>query len=950
MPSSRCCSPPGAARARALLARAPSAAAFATARHSAADRRGGLRLCAGRGASLAPCSSARSLARGRNGPTAARRRVAAARRSSRRRSRALLAPARSAAAFATARHSAAARRGGLRLCAGRGASLAPCSSARSLARGRDGSTAARRRVTAARRSSRRRSRALLAPARSAAAFATARHSAAARRGGLRLCAGRGASLAPCSSAQSLARGRDGSTAARRRVTAARRSSRRRSRALLAPARSAAAFATARHSAAARRGGLRLCAGRGASLAPCSSARSRPWPQRLDGRPPSSRCCSPPGAARSRALLARARSAAAFATALHSAAARRGGLRLRAGRGASLAPCSSARSLARGRDGSTAARRRVTAARRSSRRRSRALLARSVGRRARDGTTLGRRSVRRSTPPALNAARLLRRSPLRGHSPVAATARRPFAVESLLLAAWRGALARAARARSVGRRFRDGPTLGRRSTRRSSPLRWTRRISCAVLLCAVTRPWPRRLDGRPPSSRCCSPPGAAHSHALLARARSAAAFATALHSAAARRGGLRLCAGRGASLAPCSSARSLARGRNGPTAARRRVAAAHRSSRRRSRTLLAPARSAAAFATSHAVAATARRPPAVESLLLAARRGDARARRSRPLGRPPLSRRPDTRPPLDAAAFACAERGAFLAPCSSARSHARGRVDSSAACRQVAAARRSSRRRSRPLLAPARPAAAFATARNLAAARRGGLRLRAGRRRALAASAPRAVTRASPAPRAAPPPRQRVTARVAARRRRAAQPAAASHSPPARAPTAAARCAARPRDAARSCAVSLRAPTAPRTSDAPSAHRTRAVARTRTRAAASRDAADSPAHRRLTLASGSRAHRTAQCVAHNAHNTLRATLRAQHFRASARHLAPAQPHRDDAPRRSGQLSPPPPRARLRPTCRPRRTLRNTRRTQHFARHASHATQCALRSTHTHPTAP
>ena len=450
--------------------------------------------------------------------------------------------------------------------------------------------------------------------------------------------------------------------------------------------------------------------------------TRPWPQRLDGRPPSSRCCSPPGAARSRALLARARSAAAFATALHSAAARRGGLRLRAGRGASLAPCSSARSLARGRDGSTAARRRVTAARRSSRRRSRALLARSVGRRARDGTTLGRRSVRRSTPPALNAARLLRRSPLRGHSPVAATARRPLAVESLLLAAWRGALARAARARSVGRRFRDGPTLGRRSTRRSSPLRWTRRISCAVLLCAVTRPWPRRLDGRPPSSRCCSPPGAAHSRALLARARSAAAFATALHSAAARRGGLRLCAGRGASLAPCSSARSLARGRNGPTAARRRVAAAHRSSRRRSRTLLAPARSAAAFATSHAVAATARRPPAVESLLLAARRGDARARCSRPLGRPPLSRRPDTRPPLDAAAFACAERGAFLAPCSSARSHARGRDDSSAACRQVAATRRSSRRRSRALLAPARPAAAFATARNSAAARRGGLRL------------------------------------------------------------------------------------------------------------------------------------------------------------------------------------------------------------------------------------
>ena len=117
-----------------------------------------------------------------------------------------------------------------------------------------------------------------------------------------------------------------------------------------------------------------------------------------------------------------------------------------------------------------------------------------------------------------------------------------------------------------------------------------------------------------------------------------------------------------------------------------------------------------------VAATARRLPAVESLLLAARRGDARARCSRPLGRPPRSRRLNTRQSLDAAACAsCAERGASPAPYSSARSHARGRDGSTAARRRAAAARRSSRRRSRALLAPAWLTAAFATARRSAAA-------------------------------------------------------------------------------------------------------------------------------------------------------------------------------------------------------------------------------------------
>ena len=142
----------------------------------------------------------------------------------------------------------------------------------------------------------------------------------------------------------------------------------------------------------------------------------------------------------------------------------------------------------------------------------------------------------------------------------------------------------------------------------------------MLLCAVTRPWPRRLDGRPPSSRCCSP--------LVA-----------------------------ATLARAARARSVGRRvRDGSTLGRR-------STRRPAPPALNAARllRRASLRGHTPVAATARRPPAVESLLLAARRGDARARCSRPLGRPPRSRRLDTRPPLDAAACAsCAKRGAWLA--------------------------------------------------------------------------------------------------------------------------------------------------------------------------------------------------------------------------------------------------------------------------------------------------
>ena len=198
------------------------------------------------------------------------------------------------------------------------------------------------------------------------------------------------------------------------------------------------------------------------------------------------------------------------------------------------------------------------------------------------------------------------------------------------------------------------------------------------------PRSRGLDGRPPSSRCCSP--------LVA-----------------------------ATLARAARVRSVTR----------RVRDGSALGRRSTRRLSPPALNAARLLRrapplrGHTpVAASARRwPPAVESLLLAARRGDTPARCSRSLGRPPRSRRLGTQPPLDAAACAsCAERGASLAPCSSARSHARGRDGSTPARRRVAAARRSLRRRSCALIAPARSAAALATARHSAAARRGGFRL------------------------------------------------------------------------------------------------------------------------------------------------------------------------------------------------------------------------------------
>ena len=239
--------------------------------------------------------------------------------------------------------------------------------------------------------------------------------------------------------RSLACGRDGSTAARRRVAADRRSSRQRSRALLAPARSAAAFATARHSAAARCGGLRLLRWtRHISRAVLLCAVTRAWARRLDGRPPSGRCCSPLVAA----MLARA------------ARARSVGRRVRAGstrsRRSTRRPAppvlNTARFLRRaslrGHTPVTATARRPPPSSRCcsplvAATLARAARARSVGRRVRDRSALSRRSTRRPALPALNAARVLRRASLRGHAPVAATARRPPAVVSLLLVARRG---------------------------------------------------------------------------------------------------------------------------------------------------------------------------------------------------------------------------------------------------------------------------------------------------------------------------------------------------------------------------------------------------------------------------------------------------------------------------------------------------------------------------------
>ena len=394
----------------------------------------------------------------------------------------------------------------------------------------------------------------------------------------------------------------------------------------------------------------------------------------------------------------------------------------------------------------------------------------------------RLGTRRLAPPALYAARLLRCVSLRSHTPVAAAARRtarrqdaaacrswrrrsrallaPARLATAVAAARhsaacascavRGAslalcfstrphargrcgstdrppsrrsclplvaatLARAACARSVGHRSRGGSALGGLRL-----LRCTRRVSCAVFLYAVTRPWPLRLDGPPAvktqllaarggdaRARCLRPLGWPPQSRRLDTRRLAP---PALYAAR---------------LLRCVSLRS-----HTPVAAaarrtaRRQDAAACRSWRRRSRALLAPARLATAVAAARHSAACAScavnatrpwplrlvGPPAVKTQLLAARGGDARARCLRPLGWPPQSRRLGTRRLAPPALYA-----ARLLRCVSLRGHTPvAAAARRTARRQDAAACRSWRRRSRALLAPARLATAVAAARHSAA--------------------------------------------------------------------------------------------------------------------------------------------------------------------------------------------------------------------------------------------
>ena len=220
------------------------------------------------------------------------------------------------------------------------------------------------------------------------------------------------------------------------------------------------------------------------------------------------------------------------------------------------------------------------------------------------------------------------------------------------------LARAACARSVGHRSRGGSALGGLRL-----LRCTRRVSCAVFLYAVTRPWPLRLDGPP----------AVKTQLLAARGGDA-------------------------------RARCL-----------RPLGWPPQSRRLDTRRLAPPALYAALL---RCVSLRSTRPwplrldgpPAVKTQLLAARGGDARARCLRPLGWPPQSRRLGTRRLAPPALYA-----ARLLRCVSLRSHTPvAAAARRTARRQDAAACRSWRRRSRALLAPARLATAVAAARHSAA--------------------------------------------------------------------------------------------------------------------------------------------------------------------------------------------------------------------------------------------
>ena len=559
--------------------------------------------------------------------------------------------------------------------------------------------------------------------------------------------------------------------ARRQDAAACRSWRRRSRALLAPARLATAVAAARHSAA-----CASCAVRGASLALCFStqphARGRCGPT---DRPPSRRGCLPLVAA----TLARAACARSVGHRSRGGSAL-GGLRLlRCTRRVSCAVFLYAvtRPWLLRLDGPPAVKTQLLAARGGD---ARARCLRPLG-----WPPQSRRlGTRRLAPPALYAARLLRCVSLRSHTPVAAAARRtarrqdaaacrswrrrsrallaPARLATAVAAARhsaacascavRGAslalcfstqphargrcgstdrppsrrsclplvaatLARAACARSVGHRSRGGSTLGGLRL-----LRCTRRVSCAVFLYAVTRPWPLRLDG-PPAVKT-----------QLLAARGGDARARCLRPLGWPPQSRRLGTRRLAPPGDCEDTQHTPVAAAARRTARRQDAAACRSWRRRSRALLAPARLATAVAAARHSAAcascavrgaslalcfsTATRPwplrldgpPAVKTQLLAARGGDARARCLRPLGWPPQSRRLGTRRLAPPALYA-----ARLLRCVSLRSHTPvAAAARRTARRQDAAACRSWRRRSRALLAPARLATAVAAARHSAA--------------------------------------------------------------------------------------------------------------------------------------------------------------------------------------------------------------------------------------------
>ena len=432
--------------------------------------------------------------------------------------------------------------------------------------------------------------------------------------------------------------------ARRQDAAACRSWRRRSRALLAPARLATAVAAARHSAA---------------CASCAVNATRPRPRRLDGPPavktqllaarggdarahclrplgwpPQSRrlgtrrlappalhaarllrCVSlrshtPVAAAarrtarrqdaaacrswrrRSRALLAPARLATAVAAARHSAACASCAVR-----GASLALCFSTQPHARGRCGSTD---------RPPSRRSclplvaatlaRAACARSVGHRSRGGSTLGGLRRLRCT-----VARLLRCVSLRRRS--LTSQQQKVANETVVGAIGPSKeVSQAARRRSsvcMPRATRETPfgtvvpscwgaRPGGLSATRSKVKTPARRIQIARRRCGPT--------DRPPSRRSCLPLAAA----TLARAACARSVGHRSRGGSAL-GGLR--------LLRCT----------------RRVSCA-----------------VFLYAATRPWPLRLDGPPAVKTQLLAARGGDARARCLRPLGRPPQSRRLDTR--------------------------------------------------------------------------------------------------------------------------------------------------------------------------------------------------------------------------------------------------------------------------------------------------------------------